>query len=195
MREPFASSAGVATLAMLAAQSAGAHVLNDGGGLFAGLAHPFLGIDHVLAMFAVGLWAAQMGGRALWTVPLTFMAALAGGACLAIVGVALPGVEAGIAASVLAFGLLIALAVRLPLVAGMLLTGVFAVFHGHAHGAELPAIASPLAYAGGFLVATGVLHFTGVAAARAFTPRPLRLAGVCVAAAGVAIVAGLLGSA
>ena len=178
-------------LVALVAQNASAHVLGASGGLPAGFAHPFLGLDHVLAMLAVGLWAAQTGGRALWAVPLTFMAALAGGAWLGSGGVPLPAVEAGVAASVLTLGLLVALAVRLPLAAGMLLTGAFALLHGHAHGTELPAMASPLAYAGGFVAATALLHLTGVALGRVFSERGLRFAGACVAALGVFIAAGL----
>jgi urease accessory protein len=191
MRRHAALAAGATAFVALVSQTANAHLLGANGGILTGFAHPFLGLDHVLAMLAVGLWAAQTGGRALWAVPLTFMATLAGGALLASAGVALPAVEAGIAASVLAFGLLVALAVRLPLAAGMLLTGAFALFHGHAHGTELPAMASPLAYAGGFVVATGLLHLTGVALARAFHARSLRVAGACVAAAGAMIMAGL----
>ncbi|HEX7272878.1 MAG TPA: HupE/UreJ family protein [Casimicrobiaceae bacterium] len=191
MRRHSALVAGAIALGALVSQTADAHLLGAHGGVLAGFTHPFLGLDHVLAMLAVGLWAAQMGGRALWAVPLTFIATLAGGAWLGNAGVTLPAVEAGIAASVLVFGLLVALAVRFPLAVGMLLTGAFALFHGHAHGTELPAMASPLAYAGGFVVATGLLHLTGVALASAFHARSLRVAGACVAAAGALIVAGL----
>jgi urease accessory protein len=174
-------------LGLLISQSAGAHLLGADGGMLAGFAHPLLGLDHVLAMVAVGLWAAQTGGRAMWAVPLTFMVTLAAGAWLGIGGFPLPGVEAGIAASVLAIGLLVAFAIRLPLAAGMALTAAFALFHGHSHGIELPAMVSPLAYAAGFLVATGLLHCSGIAASYVFNARQLRLAGVCVAVAGAAL--------
>jgi urease accessory protein len=191
MRLQSALATGIAVLALLVAPSATAHLVNDNGGLFAGVAHPFLGVDHVLAMVAVGLWAGQTGRRALWAVPLAFVTMMAGGSLLAISGVALPAVEAGVAASVLALGLLVALAVKLPLAAGMALTGAFALFHGHSHGAELPAMASSIGYALGFLVATSVLHMTGVAAARFLDARRLQIAGACVAVAGAALIAGL----
>ena len=110
MRKSSTSLARIAALGLLVSQSAGAHILSTDDGLLAGFAHPFLGVDHVLAMVAVGLWAAQTGGRAMWAVPLTFMTTLAAGAWLGITGIPLPAVEAGIAASVLALGLLVALA-------------------------------------------------------------------------------------
>jgi urease accessory protein len=191
MRSQSSSLAWIAALGLLVSQSAGAHVLYTDDGLLAGFSHPFLGIDHLLAMLAVGFWAAQTGGRALWAVPLTFMATLAAGAWLGTTGFPLPAVKAGIAASVLALGLLVALAIRLPLAAGMALTSVFALFHGHAHGTELPAMVSPLVYAAGFVVATGLLHASGLAAAFALNERRLRLAGACVAVAGAFVAAGV----
>ena len=181
---------GAATLALLAAQGASAHVGIGGAGLGAGFAHPFLGLDHVLAMVAVGLWAAQSGGRAMWAVPATFVTMLAGGALLAIAGVNVPSVETGIAVSVLVLGLLVALAVRLPLAAGMVLTAAFAVFHGHSHGTEMPAMISPALYAAGFLVATALLHLAGVALGRGIAANRLRIAGACVALAGAWMVVG-----
>ena len=181
----------VAALGLLISRSAAAHLLGADDGMLAGFAHPLLGVDHVLAMVAVGLWAAQTGGRAIWAVPLTFMATLAAGAWLGVGGFALPGVEAGVAASVLALGLLVALAVRLPVAAGMALTAAFALFHGHSHGTELPAMVSPLGYAAGFLVATGLLHCSGLAASCVFSVRQLRLAGFCVAVAGAALLAAI----
>lgn len=191
MRSQSSSFAWIAAVGLLVSRSAGAHVLNADDGLFAGLAHPFLGIDHLLAMLAVGFWAAQTGGRALWAVPLTFMTTLAAGAWLGVSGVPLPAVEAGIAASVLALGLLVAFAIRLPLAVGMALTSVFALFHGHAHGTELPAMVAPLSYGAGFLLATAALHGSGLLAALALNERRLRLAGACVALAGAFIVSGL----
>lgn len=191
MRSQSRSLVWIAAVGLLVSRSAGAHVLNADDGLLAGLAHPFLGIDHVLAMLAVGFWAAQTGGRALWAVPLTFMTALAAGAWLGVSGFPLPAVETGIAASVLALGLLVAFAIRLPLAAGMALTSVFALFHGHAHGTELPAMVAPLTYGAGFLLATATLHGSGLLAALALNERRLRLAGACVALAGTFIVSGL----
>lgn len=165
----------------------GAH----GAGFGAGMAHPFTGLDHMLAMVAVGLWAAQLGGRARWAVPLAFMGAMTVGAGLALAGIGLPMVETGIASSVLVLGLLIALAARLPVVASAILVGVFAVFHGHAHGTELPLAASEALYAAGFLLATGALHLFGLGLGarmhRLFLPTRLRALGGGIAAAGLAL--------
>jgi len=195
MRPIRSSAAGLALLGMLASELARAHGMHDAGsGIGSGIAHPLLGLDHVLAMVTVGLWAVQTGGRALWAVPATFVLMMGAGGALGMGGFALPMVEAGIATSVLVFGLLVALAIRLPLAAGMALAGTFALFHGFAHGAELPAMASPAMYAAGFLLATGLLHLTGVAvgsALHAWQSRRVRFAGACVTAAGLMLVAGL----
>jgi urease accessory protein len=135
-------------------------------GFAAGFMHPFGGADHLLAMFAVGLWAAQQGGRALWAVPATFVAVMLLGAALGMISgpVPVPLVEAGILTSVLVLGVLIATACRLPVAAGALLVGIFALFHGHAHGAEMPLSAAGIVYSAGFAVATAALHVAGVAA-------------------------------
>lgn len=127
-----------------------------------GLMHPFGGLDHLCAMVAVGIWAAQTGGRALWAVPLTFVGVMALGGALPLLGIVPPFVEQGIVLSVLLLGVLIAAAVRLPLLAGCMLTGLFALWHGHAHGAEMPALASGLGYASGFMLATALLHAAGI---------------------------------
>lgn len=154
-------------------------------GWWSGFAHPFAGADHVLAMVAVGLWAAQLGGRATWWVPGAFVAAMMLGGALAVVGVTMPWVEQGIAASVLVLGLLIATRRRLPLLASTLLVGGFALFHGHAHGAEMPIALSALTYVAGFALATALLHGGGIALALVLRrPRVMRLVGVMVAAGG-----------
>jgi urease accessory protein len=127
----------------------------------AGLSHPFSGADHMLAMIAVGLWAAQIGGKARWTVPAAFASMMAVGFLMAMNGVYLPFVEPGILASVVGLGLLVALAVRIPSAASAALVGVFALFHGHAHGGELGA-ATPLSFAAGFVIATAILHAIGL---------------------------------
>jgi urease accessory protein len=127
-----------------------------------GVLHPLGGLDHLLAMVAVGIWAAQLGGRARWAVPAAFMAALAAGAALGAGGLTFGWMEQAIAASVLALGLLVISAARLPLTAGMALAAFFALFHGVAHGSEIPANASGLGYGSGFLVATAALHAAGV---------------------------------
>ena len=178
----------IAVAAILVPHGACAHILNESGGWTAGISHPFLGADHLLAMLAVGVWAAQTGGRALWAVPMTFVSIMAVGAGVAIAGIALPSVESGVAASVLALGLLVAFAIRPPLAAGMILTGAFAIFHGHSHGTELPEMVSPLIYAAGFLLATILLHASGIAVARAFDGKRLRIAGACAALAGTALI-------
>jgi urease accessory protein len=127
-----------------------------------GFAHPLSGWDHLLAMIAVGLWAAQLGGRARWLVPAAFVSVMTLGAILGHGGMAIAGTEQAIAASVLFLGLLVATAARLPIAAGMAITGVFALFHGLAHGAEMPATAAGLSYGLGFVLATTLLHAAGL---------------------------------
>lgn len=154
---------GLALALALLPSAALAHPGHDGMvGAAAGFAHPFGGADHLLAMLAVGLIAALRGGRALWAVPLAFLAMMGLGAGLGMAGLALPFVESAILASLVAFGVLALLSRRLPtaLLAG--LVGAFAVFHGHAHGAEMPETASGLAYALGFVGATALLHAAGL---------------------------------
>ena len=138
-----------------------------GAGLVDGLAHPFAGIDHLIAMIAVGLWAAQQGGRRVWLIPASFVTAMAAGGWLGMSGLSLLAVEPAIALSVLLLGLAVAASVRAPLPVGMALASAFALFHGHAHGAELPLAAEPAMYAIGFLTATAALHGIGIAMARA----------------------------
>ena len=125
--------------------------------------HPLGGLDHVLAMVAVGLYAALLGGRALWLVPATFVTVMALGGAAGVAGYALPYTEIGIALSVVVLGVAVALRVSLPTLAAMALVGVFAVFHGHAHGAEMPQGLSGHEYAAGFLAATALLHGVGIA--------------------------------
>ncbi|HZZ29801.1 MAG TPA: HupE/UreJ family protein [Pirellulales bacterium] len=132
------------------------------GGLISGLAHPLGGLDHLCAMIGVGLWAAQRGGRAIWLVPLAFVLVMAVGGLLGMMAISIPFVEPGIVASVLILGVLIAASVHLPLLVSVLIVGTFALFHGHAHGAEMPHTASGLMYGLGFMAATALLHFVGV---------------------------------
>jgi urease accessory protein len=139
---------------------------SQGAGLMAGLTHPFVGLDHLLAMIAVGIWAGQLGGRAVWLIPLTFVSVMAAAATLASFGLLLPLIEPAIACSVLVLGLLIAGSVRLPTSVGALLVCLFAVFHGYAHGLELPQAASPILYGAGFVLATALLHGLGIGFAR-----------------------------
>ena len=184
-------AAAVAAAMVATAAPALAHTgLHAGGGLGAGLAHPFLGLDHVLAMLTVGALAALAGGRSLWALPLTFMAVMAAGGALGMAGVELPAVEQGIAASLIVFGALLATRIGLPAPAAMLVVGVFALFHGQAHGAELPAMGSGAVYAAGFVLATGVLHLLGIGIAfglarfERWAAALTRLAGGAVAACG-----------
>jgi urease accessory protein len=176
-----------ALLILLAPAAASAHTgIGGGWGFVDGLVHPFVGLDHLLAMVAVGFWAAHLGGRARWQVPAAFVAAMAVAASLAMTGTTMPFIEFGIALSVLGLGLVIALRRRfaLPIVFG--LVGVFAVFHGFAHGAEIPVTDTPLAYAAGFLAATAFLHAVGVGLGTvARGPWAFRLSGSAVAAAGL----------
>jgi urease accessory protein len=180
-------------LTLLAASNAAlAHTGHGMHGFGAGFAHPFTGVDHLLAMFAVGLWAAQMQPtsrpRATWWLPLSFMLALVPGAMWAVMGGPFALTETGIAASVLALGLVIALAVRLPVTLSVALTLLFGLFHGYAHGAEMPLSVTPLAYGVGFLLATGMLHVSGVALginARLGYARAIQVLGAVIASAGV----------
>jgi urease accessory protein len=170
-----------------------AHPGHEHSGLVAGLGHPLLGLDHLLAMLAVGLWAAQQQGRTRWALPLTFVASMLGGGLLGFAGVQLPLMETGIAASVLALGLLVALAVRPPLPLAIAFTALFALAHGVAHGLELPDLASPATYALGFVLATALLHGAGFALVH-WLPRaaaPLvRIAGAGAAVSGAWLLAG-----
>lgn len=171
-----------------------AHGGGAGTGFLTGLGHPVGGLDHMLAMVAVGLWAAQAGGRARWAVPAAFVGVMALGGLAGIVGLPLPGVELGIAGSVLAFGLLVAFARRLPLPAGLALTAAFALFHGHAHGTEMAAGGSVALYAAGFMLATAALHGVGVlvgeARRHALGAAFIRIAGAGTVASGALMLHG-----
>ena len=171
-----------------------------GGGIFAGLLHPLLGIDHLLAMVSVGLLSAQMGGKAIWTVPATFVTVMAFGGLLGIIGVPLPFVEYGIALSVVLLGIALVLPKKLPVWLTMVFVGIFAIFHGYAHGAEIPVVSdTPLevfAYIFGFLLATATLHLIGALIGQMANATPrganiLRYSGVVIALIGVFLVMGI----
>ncbi|MEF2073674.1 HupE/UreJ family protein [Consotaella aegiceratis] len=148
---------------VLLPDAASAHIIQGGtGGFGSGFEHPLTGPDHFLAMFAVGLWGAQMGGRPVWSLPVTFPLIMVVGGVVGILGIALPGIEMGIALSIVALGLAIAFAWHPPEWGALLLVSVFAVCHGYAHGAELPQAADPADYAIGFVVATGMIHLIGI---------------------------------
>ena len=167
-----------------------AHEGSGTGGFIGGFSHPLLGPDHIVAMVAVGLWGAFLGAPAIWTLPIVFPLVMAGGGVLGIIGFGLPGVEIGIAVSAIALGLMVALAARPPIFVAALLVGAFAVFHGHAHGAELPPGSDAVAYSAGFVIATGLLHLTGISfglLARWPAGRiAVRLAGIVIAVVGAA---------
>jgi len=131
-------------------------------GLLTGFMHPLSGADHVLAMVAVGLWGAQLGAPAIWALPVAFPLVMAMGGMLGFLGVPLPGTEYGIAASAIVLGAAVAFEMRPPLVVAALLVGIFAIFHGYAHGTELPPGQSAMLYSLGFVVATGCLHAVGI---------------------------------
>ncbi|PWW01731.1 urease accessory protein [Hoeflea marina] len=136
--------------------------LGPEGGFTSGFFHPIFGWDHVIAMIAVGLWGAFLGAPAIWVLPVVFPLVMAFGGALGVMGVPVPAVETGIALSGVILGLAVAFAVRAPLWIAGILVAVFAVFHGHAHGTELPEAANPFAYAAGFVIATGLLHLAGI---------------------------------
>ena len=157
------SKAAFVGLAALLASPAWAHVQQgQAAGLLTGVRHPVSGLDHVLAMVAVGLWGAQLGAPAIWLLPVTFPLVMALGGFLGLLGMPLPGVEIGIALSAILLGAMVAWEARPPLGLAASLVGFFAIFHGHAHGTELPAGHNGLLYSVGFVTATGLLHATGI---------------------------------
>lgn len=171
------------------------HIGHPTDGFLQGLLHPVTGLDHLLAMLAVGMLAAQAGGRALWALPAVFVGLMAAGGAVAAVGVGLPGVELAIAASVVVFGAMLAWR-RVDLPTATVLVGLFAMFHGHAHVTEIAAGASAAGYVGGFLIATALLHAVGAAVILAVSqparPAVVRIGGAAVALAGLLIAGGVL---
>jgi urease accessory protein len=160
-------------------------------GFAEGFGHPFSGADHILAMVCVGLWAALLGGRATWIVPAAFVVAMAAGGVAGAYGIGIPFVEAGILASIVILGLLVAFNVRLHVAAAAAVAALFAVFHGHAHGAEMPVDGSGLAYGLGFMLASAILHGAGLAAGiglgRLVQIKAVRAAGAFVGAGGAGL--------
>ena len=180
---------------VFAANPGFAHVGQDLGGLAAGLLHPISGLDHIAAMVAVGLWGGILGAPAIWLLPIIFPLAMAVAGAAGAAGIPLPGVEVGIALSGVVLGSMVLFAVKPPLWIAAVLVGIFAVFHGHAHGAELPAAANPMVYAVGFVVSTGLLHLIGIAIGQ-LGKWPtgkivVRAAGAAIAIAGGAFLTGL----
>lgn len=159
------------------------------GGFTSGFTHPILGLDHLLAMLAVGIWGAQIGGRSVWMLPVAFPLIMAVGGFLGASGVPFPFVETVIALSVIGLGLAIALALKPVESVSLAVIALFAVFHGHAHGAELPRSADPAAYGIGFVMATGLIHLTGIAfgmfVGSLARGRVARASGVAISLAGI----------
>ena len=183
-----------AALILLTAGEASAHTgLETGFSLIDGALHPLGGLDHLAAMISVGLWAALAGGRRVWVWPVAFVLMMLVGGFIGHAGIAFPAVEPAIALSVIVLGLAVALGIKAPLAAGAVLIGAFALFHGHAHGAEAPA-EGWLGYAAGFATATALLHVVGIAIglaiARLTSRRPAQVIGAATAALGVFLMIG-----
>ena len=186
---------GPLALALLAPALAAAHPQHAGATLMSGFVHPFLGLDHVLAMIAVGVWAAQMGARAVWAVPTSFVTAMLAGGVLGLIGVEVTAVEPLVAATVLILGMLIMRGVHASVMYGASLAAVFAIFHGAAHLAEAPANENLIAYATGLVVATVLLNLFGICAAFLARGRATvwRLAAAPVALAGALMLVSRIG--
>jgi urease accessory protein len=181
------------SLLVLLPKLASAHILlGTSHGLTDGFLHPLTGWDHLLAMFAVGLWAAQHRGRAMWLIPASFVGVMLLGGILGLAGVSVPGAQAAIALSVLALGGLVATMTRFRPSLSMMVVGLFALFHGYAHGHEMPAAASALPFSIGFVLSTALLHGMGIAAGLGLRqqPRVLRWAGAAIAASSVCFFVG-----
>lgn len=185
---------GVRRIALIAAALAPAIAFaheetGQAAGFLAGLLHPVTGIDHVLAMISVGLWGAVLGPPAIWVLPVAFPLVMALGGLMGLLGIPLPGVEIGIALSAIVLGTMVLAEARPPIWLAALIVAVFAVFHGHAHGRELPEGTSALLYSLGFVIATGLLHAVGILLGAAYRwpagRRGLRVAGAGVALAGI----------
>lgn len=167
-----------------------AHDGHNGGGFFAGINHPVLGLDHFLAMVSVGILSAKIGGKALWTIPATFVGVMLFGGILGMMNVPMFSVEVGIAFSVFALGAALAAGRSVPTLISIAFVAAFAIFHGHAHGAEMPEVAKPALYAIGFVLGTAGIHLLGVLIGIGFLqvskgPQLLRVAGVAIASTGL----------
>lgn len=180
------------------ALSTGAAFAHEGsgvaGGFTSGFLHPINGWDHIIAMVAVGLWGAFLGRPAIWVLPIVFPMVMAFGGAIGVTGFHIPGVETGIALSAVVLGAMIALAVRPPIWVAAVIVGSFAIFHGYAHGVELPQAADPIAYSLGFVIATGLLHLAGIAFGLLVRwpagKVAVRACGTAISAAGVALLIG-----
>lgn len=190
---------GIAALLLLSTISvafAHADAASITGGFLSGFFHPITGLDHVVAMVAVGLWGAFLGRPAIWILPIVFPLVMAFGGALGVAGVNIPYIETGIALSGVVLGLAVAFAVRPPLWIAAILVGAFAIFHGHAHGTELPNAANPLIYSIGFVIGTGLLHLAGILFGEltrwSWGHIAVRTGGVVIALIGLAFLFGVL---
>lgn len=192
-------SQGLTLIVMLfIANQAFAHAeVGVAGGLMSGFLHPIYGPDHMLAMIAVGLWGAQLDKPAIWVLPITFPIVMAIGGLMGVTGIPLPMVELGIALSALALGTAVALQWKANLIFAAVIVGLFAIFHGHAHGTELPSAANPLAYGVGFVISTGLLHALGILIGYAIRwpmgNTIVRILGAVIAVLGIYFVLGAIG--
>jgi len=191
MKSRLATLAALFITMLASIPAAEAHSMGtEGAGFITGLTHPFMGLDHLLAMIAVGIWAAQTGGSAVWRLPLSFVVTMAVAALFGANGYGLPAFEPLIAGSVVLLGLMVVFAIRLPINLSMLLVGLFAVFHGYAHGLEMPQASSALFYGSGFILATSLLHLIGIGLGKVAYRKHLlsRLIGSVIALAGLYLV-------
>lgn len=183
-------SLAVLAVSILYSPAAFAHPLkSEATGFITGFRHPISGFDHVLAMVAVGLWGAQLGAPAIWMLPVAFPLVMAVGGMLGLMGVPIPGIEIGIAMSAILLGAAVMFELKPPLTIAALLVGFFAIFHGHAHGAELPPGQSAMLYSIGFVIATGCLHAVGIGIGTvhrwSWGQKALRVAGGLVTVGGI----------
>ena len=188
----FLAAAGMVLMPTVALAHTG---VGNTSGFVDGFGHPISGLDHVLAMLIVGVFAWQLGGRALWLVPMTFVGVMAVGGMLGVAGIGIPFVEIGIALSVVVLGAIVAFDVKAPIAMAMGVVGLFAMFHGHAHGAEIPENAGGVAYAAGFMIATALLHLAGISIGFLIgtaDKRLVRLAGGLTTVAGVVLLVGIV---
>jgi urease accessory protein len=189
----------LATLCLVPTAALAHTGVGDASGFTHGFMHPLGGLDHQLAMILVGIFAYQLGGRALWLVPLSFVAVMAIGGTLGIAGIPVPFIEAGIALSIIVLGAIVAFGIKPPVALAMGVVALFAIFHGHAHGSEMPMDASGVEYGLGFMLATGLLHLAGIGigfligmTTKWLGDNVYRVAGGVASIAGVAILIGVL---
>ena len=198
MRSYISLILGALLSALMISEPAFAHVTDEGlkGGFLSGYVHPLLGWDHVAAMVAVGIWGAFLGRRAIWVLPIVFPFIMVIGGILGMLGVPVPFIVPGIALSSIIIGLAIAFKWQAPLSIASIIVGLFAIYHGYAHGQNLPAASNPIAFAFGFVLGSGTLHLIGILFSLLdryrWGVRSLQLAGVIIALVGLAVLTGMI---